>query len=65
MMLDMSASAIVMVIAHRLKTIENANGIMDFSLITESKKLEFVSKVDLIQKSSYYKGLMEDSIELE
>jgi ABC-type multidrug transport system fused ATPase/permease subunit len=65
MMLDMSASAIVMVIAHRLKTIENATGIIDFSLVSESKKLEFMSKVDLIEKSEYYKGLMEGRVELE
>lgn len=65
MMLDMSEVAIVMVIAHRLKTIENAIGIMDFSLVEQTKKLEFMSKVELIEKSEYYKGLMEGKVELE
>jgi ABC-type multidrug transport system fused ATPase/permease subunit len=65
MMLDMSANAIVMVIAHRLKTIENAIGIMDFSLVEQNKQLEFMSKVELIEKSEYYKGLMEGRVELE
>ncbi len=65
MMLDMSANAIVMVIAHRLKTIENAIGIMDFSLVSDSKTLEFMPKVELIAKSEYYKGLMEGKVELE
>jgi ABC-type bacteriocin/lantibiotic exporter with double-glycine peptidase domain len=65
MMLYMSASAIVMVIAHRLKTIENAIGIMDFSLVSDSKKLEFLSKIELLEKSEYYNGLMEGRVELE
>jgi ABC-type multidrug transport system fused ATPase/permease subunit len=65
MMLDMSAKAIVMVIAHRLKTIENAIGIMDFSLVSDSKKLEFMSKVELLAKSEYYNGLMEGRVELD
>jgi ABC-type multidrug transport system fused ATPase/permease subunit len=64
-MLDMSQNAIVMVIAHRLKTIENAIGIMDFSLLAESKKLEFLPKEILLSSSNYYKGLMEGKIALQ
>jgi ABC-type multidrug transport system fused ATPase/permease subunit len=65
MMLEMSAHAIVMVIAHRLKTIENATGIMDFSLVTESKELEFMSKEELMSKSEYYQGLMSGKVQLD
>jgi ABC-type multidrug transport system fused ATPase/permease subunit len=65
MMLEMSAQAIVVVIAHRLKTIENAVGIMDFSLISDSKVLEFLPKDVLLERSEYYKGLIEGHIELD
>jgi ABC-type multidrug transport system fused ATPase/permease subunit len=65
MMLEMSESAVVMVIAHRLKTIENAVGIMDFSLVESSKELKFMDKIELNQKSQYYRELMAGKIELE
>jgi ATP-binding cassette, subfamily B, bacterial AbcA/BmrA len=65
MMLEMSRNAVVMVIAHRLKTIENAVGIMDFSLITDSKVLEFLDKESLTTRSQYYRELMEGKVELE
>ena len=65
MMLEMSQAAIVIVIAHRLKTIENAIGIMDFSLVENNKQLQFMSKAELSNQSQYYQELMEGKIELE
>jgi ABC-type bacteriocin/lantibiotic exporter with double-glycine peptidase domain len=65
MMLEMSEKSIVIVIAHRLKTIENATGIMDFSLVSQNKELKFMSKIELNEKSQYYRELMEGKVELE
>lgn len=57
--------AITMVIAHRLKTIEHAVGIFDFSLLATQKEIVFYQQDELQQKSWYYRRLMEGEESLD
>lgn len=64
-MIDQLAQhALTLVIAHRLKTLENAIGILDFSLIDQEKEIKFYSKYDLEKKSSYYNRLLQGQINI-
>lgn len=57
--------ALTLVIAHRLKTLEDVVGILDFSLIEQEKDITFYPKEKLIQKSVYFKKLIQGQINIE
>ncbi|MBA3954194.1 ABC transporter ATP-binding protein [Candidatus Dependentiae bacterium] len=65
MISHLAQHAITLVIAHRIKTIENAIGIMDFSLLSEDKDIKFYNLVDLEKKSLYYRRLIQGHIKLD
>jgi ABC-type multidrug transport system fused ATPase/permease subunit len=57
--------ALTLVIAHRLKTLETAQGILDFSLLEEEKDFTFYTREELAQKSVYYRKLIQGDITIE
>ena len=64
MIIEIAQNAVTLVIAHRLKTLESAIAILDFSTLQESTNLEFVP-VKLLKKSSkYFQMLLQNKIEL-
>jgi len=58
MILELSKNALTIVIAHRLKTLENAAGILDFSQVITQKNIKFMTPQELLQTSEYYQQLM-------
>lgn len=62
---QLAEEAITFVIAHRLKTIQNAIAIMDFSLISKEKDIVLYSKEELATKSSYFNKLAKGQINIE
>lgn len=54
----LAQDSVTLVIAHRIKTLENAQKIMDISLLSESSSLEFYSQAELLKKSYFYQQLM-------
>lgn len=65
MILDMASEAITIVIAHRLKTLDDAVGILDFSLIGQDKTLTFSTKEYLAEHSHYYQQLITGEVSLD
>ena len=65
MISQLAQDAITLVIAHRIKTIENAVGIMDFSLLSEDKEVHFYKPKELEKKSLYYSRLIQGPIQLD
>lgn len=57
--------ALTFVIAHRIKTLESAVGILDFSLLEEEKDIKFYSTEELKSKSTYYRRLIEGSVNID
>ncbi|MFH1831657.1 MAG: ABC transporter ATP-binding protein [bacterium] len=57
----LARDAVTMVIAHRLKTIKEAIGIFDFSLLSTDKDITFYDHEVLKQKSIYYRRLIDGS----
>jgi ABC-type multidrug transport system fused ATPase/permease subunit len=62
---DLAARAATLVVAHRLKTLDSAVGILDISLSPNTQVLEFLSKVELLEKSKYFKDLTTGKAQLE
>lgn len=65
MISELAQNALTIVIAHRLKTIEDALGILDFSLIDKEKDIVFYPRSVLEKKSTYYQRLMQGAIPIE
>jgi ABC-type multidrug transport system fused ATPase/permease subunit len=65
MILELASSALTLVVAHRLKTLDQAVGILDTSLLSTERELEFYSPKNLINKSSYYRDLLSGKAVLE
>jgi ABC-type bacteriocin/lantibiotic exporter with double-glycine peptidase domain len=65
MIIEMSQKALTIVVAHRLKTLESAIGILDVSLLDSNNKMEFLSHEELLQKSDYYSDLIGGKINLD
>jgi ABC-type multidrug transport system fused ATPase/permease subunit len=65
MIFELARSSLTIVIAHRIKTINDAVGIMDFSLLYEEKNLVFHSHHDLKTKSKYYQRLLSGKESIE
>ncbi len=65
MILELAQDALTLVVAHRLKTLDNAVGILDSSLIKEEKIMKFHTRQELKNKSQYYQDLMLSKAQLE
>jgi len=65
MIIQLAQDAVTLVIAHRLKTIDHAIGIMDFSLIYKEKEMKFYDKQELANKSLYFHKLVKGQIATE
>jgi ATP-binding cassette subfamily B protein len=61
---ELASSAITLVIAHRLRTIEQAVGLIDLSLLSESQKIRIYSSEELEAHSSYYRRLLQGTVQL-
>ncbi len=64
MIRELSSFAITLVIAHRLKTLKDATGLIDLSLLSESKDIKVYTAEQLKKHSSYYQRLLEGKDEL-
>jgi ABC-type multidrug transport system fused ATPase/permease subunit len=62
---ELAGFALTLVVAHRLKTLDEAVAILDSSLITSQKEMRFLDRNELMQKSQYYRDLMSGKVELE
>jgi ATP-binding cassette, subfamily B, bacterial PglK len=65
MILDLAAEALTLVVAHRLKTLEEAIGILDSSLIKTRKEMIFHTIDELQIESQYYRDLIAGKAVLE
>lgn len=65
MISELSQKALTLVIAHRLNTLADAVGILDFSLLKKEQELTFYAKQELEKKSPYYKKLMIGDVSIE
>lgn len=61
---ELASSAITLVIAHRLKTLKDAVGLIDLSLIHEQKDISLYRPDQPEQYSAYYRRLLEGKDEL-
>ncbi|MGE0206421.1 MAG: ATP-binding cassette domain-containing protein, partial [Candidatus Babeliales bacterium] len=64
MIQELASSAITLVIAHRLKTLRDAAGLIDLSLLKQSKEIKIYSSEQLKEQSIYYQKLLEEKNEL-
>jgi ATP-binding cassette, subfamily B, bacterial PglK len=65
MILDLADEALTLVVAHRLKTLNQAIGILDSSLIKTHKDMVFYSRDELQVESQYYRDLIAGKAVLE
>ena len=65
MIRKLAHSSVTLVIAHRLKTINDAVGVLDLSLLPDEKELVFYTHQELRIKSAFYKRLVSGDISLE
>ncbi len=64
-MSKLASTAVTLVIAHRLKTVELAAGLIDLSLISKSPEIKAYSPQELLTKSEYYRLLMQGNVALD
>ncbi len=65
MISELAKTAVTLVIAHRIKTLEDAIGILDFSLLSSEKDMKFYSKQELQSHSPYYQKLLRGEYSIE
>ena len=65
MISEIAEQSLTIVIAHRLKTLENSTAILDLSLLDFEKELKFYSHKELVKKSEYYKKLLSGELKLD
>ena len=65
MISELAKTAVTFVIAHRIKTLEDAVGILDFSLLPGEKDMRFYSKTELQARSTYYEKLLQGEYSIE
>ena len=65
MISHLAENALTLVIAHRLKTLHDAVGILDFSLLEAEKEIRFYTRSELEQKSTYYRHLIQGTITID
>ena len=58
MIVELSRKAVTIVIAHRLQTVSQAVGLLDFSLLRSKKEMHFYTQKELLEQSDYYKKLI-------
>lgn len=54
--------SLTLVIAHRLKTLEHADRILDFCLVNKQNEMIFYHHEELVKKSDYYRQLLHGNI---
>jgi ATP-binding cassette subfamily B protein len=64
MIRELASHAITLVIAHRLNTLKDAVGLIDLSLLAESKEITIYTTDQLEQHSAYYRRLLQGVDEL-
>ena len=62
---ELSQKSVTFVVAHRLKTLDQAVGILDTSLIPTYPELKFYNKDELMTVSQYYRDLQAGKAQLE
>jgi ABC-type multidrug transport system fused ATPase/permease subunit len=62
---ELAGFALTLVVAHRLKTLDEAVAILDSSLIASSKEMKFHTRSELLKESQYYRDLMEGKAQLD
>jgi len=62
---EIAENALVFVIAHRLGTLDQAVGILDFSLLEQEKDMIFYSRDELMKKSEFYRKLRTGEVAIE
>jgi len=62
---EIAENALVFVIAHRLGTLDQAVGILDFSLLDQEKDMVFYSRDELMKKSEFYHKLRTGEVAIE
>ena len=62
---ELAAEAIVIVVAHRLKTVEGAKGIFDTSLLASQRQIYFYPPTELKRHSTYYREVLSGTRKLE
>ncbi len=65
MIRQLAERSLTIVIAHRLKTLTDALGILDFSLLDEEKDMHFYPPQELLNTSAYYRKLMHGDITID
>ncbi len=65
MLSKLATSAVTLVIAHRLKTVSQAAGLIDLSLLSETQDIKIYPPLELLMKSEYYRLLMQGSVALD
>ncbi len=65
MIQELAQQSITLVVAHRLKTINNAIGLIDLSLLQQEKNINIYSASQLYNQSVYYQELMHGKIQLD
>lgn len=61
---ELALDSITLVIAHRLKTLKNAVGLIDLSLLIQSKEIRIYTAAELKEHSVYYQRLLEGKVAL-
>ena len=62
---EIATTSLVFVIAHRLRTLDDAVALLDCSLMETEKDLKFYSREELNKKSVYYQKLMRGEVAIE
>lgn len=62
---ELAQQAVTIVVAHRIKTLHDAVGILDFSTIHPQQTLTFLSPEVCMRESTYYQNLVNGQAELE
>lgn len=65
MIIELAQFAITLVIAHRLKTVEQAIGLIDLSLLQQEKDLIPYTPSELLKHSHYYRTLVQGTASLD
>lgn len=65
MISQLAENALTLVIAHRIKTLHDAIGLLDFSLLDEEKEMHFYPREELEKKSMYYQKLLLGTITID
>jgi ABC-type multidrug transport system fused ATPase/permease subunit len=65
MITELAKHSITLVVAHRLKTVKEAKGLLDFTMLNSNIKFKFLESIQLMQDSKYYYDLVSGLNELD